>query len=204
MPPSREDIQQPRSPSQLVAFVESIRAKADVDAEERTSGHLRSGYYKEFFDEVVPLAKFAVCAYPEDHTVQPILGNQGYDAEVRDVHGKVVDRVEIANPIDGKAVAETGQELVEFGIGGFRVGDPGDDVEELIPIIARTAAKKAVKDYSDATVVFNVSGFPPFKGFEARYKEQIGRIRQTLSDAGFRAKRVFVMLPSGAVERIDA
>jgi len=74
----------------------------------------------------------------------------------------------------------------------------------LIPIIARTAAKKAVKDYSDATVVFNVSGFPPFKGFEVRHKEQIGRIRQTLSDSGFRAKRVFVMLPSGAVERIDA
>jgi hypothetical protein len=201
---SSEEIQQPRSPSELVAFVEAVRVRATEDTETRTAGHLRIGNYKQFFDEIVPLARFAQHAYPADHTIKPILGNQGYDAEVRDARGKLVDRIEIANPIDGKSIAETGLELVQHGIGGFRLGDPGDEVEDLIPIIARTAAKKAIKDYSDATVVFNVSGFPPFQGFEARHEEQIARIRQTLADAGFKAKRVFVLLPSGSVERIDA
>lgn len=204
MPLSRAQIQQPRTPSQLVAFVESVRAVAAADPEECAAGHLRRGYYKEFFDEVVPLAKFVVHVYPENYTVTPILCNQGYDAEVRDEHGNPFDRIEIANPFDGSAVAATGRELAQFGIGGFRVNDPGDDAEDLIPIIARTAAKKATKDYSDATVVFNVSGFSRFPGFEARHDEQVSHIREVLSTAGFKAKRVFVMLPSGSVERIDA
>lgn len=202
MPLSHDEIQQPRSPSALAAFVEQVRATAAANDEERKAGHLRIGYYKEFFDEVVPLAKFAAYAYPEDHTVTPIMGSQGYDAEVRDTNGTLVDHVEIANPIDGRVVAQTGRELAEFGIGGFRVDDPGEDVEELIPIIARTAAKKAAKDYSDCTVVFNVSACPPFSGFEERHDNQVARIRRTLAEAGFRAKRVFVMLPSGAVERV--
>lgn len=203
MPLSRVEIQQPRSPRELTAFVEQVRATAAASDEERKAGHLRNGYYKEFFDEVVPLAKFAAYAYPEDHTVTPILGSQGYDAEVRDANGTLVDYIEIANPIDGRTVAQTGRELAEFGIGGLRVDDPGADVEELIPIIARTAAKKAAKDYSDCTVVFNVSANPPFSGFEGRHQDQVARIRSTLAEAGFKARRVFVMLPSGAIERVD-
>ena len=204
MPLLPEDIQLPRSPNQLNAFIESVRTSADIDDGERYLGHLRKGYYKEFFDEVIPLAKFAISVYSESHTVQPILGNQRYDAEVRDENGKLIDLIEIANPIDGKLVAETGRELVQSGVGGLRVGDPGEDVEELIPIIYHTARKKALKDYSDVTVVFNVSGLPPFNGFKEHHEAQMERVRQVLSNAGFKAKRVFVMLPSGMVERIEA
>ena len=204
MPLSRDEIQLPRSPRELTAFVEQVRATAASNEEERKAGHLRIGYYKEFFDEVVPLAKFAANAYPGDHTVTPIMGSQGYDAEVRDTSGTLVDRVEIANPIDGRVVAQAGRELAALGIGGLRITDPGEEVEELIPIIARTAAKKAAKDYSDCTLVFNLAACPPFSGFEERHEAQIARIRVALAEAGFKAKRVFVLLPSGAVERIDA
>lgn len=157
---TEDQIQQPRSPSELVEFVKAVRAWADMDIKARRSGHLRIRYFKEFFDEIVPLSNFAHHIYSDDHKVKPILGNQGYDAEVRDAQGHLIDRIEIANPIDGKSIAKTGQELVKYGIGGFRAGDPGEELEDLIPIIAYTAAKKAQKDYSDVTVVFNVSGFP--------------------------------------------
>ncbi|WP_395791907.1 hypothetical protein [Aquimonas sp.] len=204
MPLSPEEIQQPRTPQELLAFVESVRERAKTDDELRTAGHLRRGYLKEFFDEIVPLAKFAAAVYPESCKVSPVLGNQGFDAEVHDAEGRLLERVEIANPIDGSARASIGRELAESGIGGLRVGDPGDDFEELIPIIERTASKKALKDYSDAVVVFNVSACPAFKGFEARQEEQAERVRSTLSSMGFRAKRVFIMFPSGGVDRVDA
>ncbi|ANQ84339.1 hypothetical protein dqs_1285 [Azoarcus olearius] len=204
MPLSIQEIQVPRTPTELLAFVESVRERAKTDAELRRAGHLRTGHLKEFFDEVVPLSKFAVAVYPCDYKVCPILGNQGYDAEIHDERGHIFERVEIANPVDGRAIAETGRELAKHCIGGLRVGDPGDDLEDLIPIIERTALKKSVKDYSDATVVFNVSACPPFKGFERRHEEQLERISSALNAAGFRAKRVYVMLPTGEVERVDA
>ena len=204
MPLSAEEIQLPRTPNELFAFVESVRERAKTDGVLRTAGHLRSGYLKEFFDEIVPLSVFAVATYPDDYTVRPVLGNQGYDAEIRDAQGQLIERVEIANPVDGRSIAATGRELAANGIGGLRVGDPGDDLEDLMPIIAHTALKKSVKDYSDATVVFNVSACPAFEGFGLRQEEQFGRIRSTLAAAGFRAKRVYVLFPGGKVERVDA
>lgn len=203
MPLSAEEIQRPRTPRELLAFVESVRERAKTDEDLRMAGHLRSGYLKEFFSEIVPLARFAVALYPESHKVSPVLGNQGFDAEVHDAEGRLVERVEIANPVDGRSIAEAGRELAQSGIGGLRVGHPGDDFEDLIPIIERTASKKALRDYSDAAVVFNVSAYPAFEGFEARYQEQAKRVRETLAAKGFRAKRIFIMLPSGGVERVD-
>jgi hypothetical protein len=82
MPLSPEEIQRRRSPSELKAFVESIRERAKSDVALRQAGHLREGYLKEYFDEIVPLSHFASAIYPETYKVQPILGNQGYDAEI--------------------------------------------------------------------------------------------------------------------------
>lgn len=200
---SREDIETPRSPSELAQFVERVRESVRLNPSEREAGMLRRGYYKEFLDEVVPLARFAVQTYPETYRVQPVLGNQGYDAIVRNADDQIVDKVEIANPIDGKATSSAAREVAEHGIGGLRIGDPGDETEDPIPIIQRTAAKKAVKDYSDATVLFNVSALPPFKGFETRHEAQIERIRQALAAAGFKAKRVFILHPPERLERVD-
>jgi hypothetical protein len=203
-PLSRESIEKRRSPRDLLVFIESVREQARNDSELRTAGHLRSGYAKEFFDEIVPLGTYAAKVYPESYTILPILGNQGYDAEVFGPDGVLVERVEMANPIDGQAVSEAGRQLAESGISNFRVDDPGDDLERVTPILERTAARKATKDYSDSVVVFNVSACPAFRGFEARHKQQLERVRSALSRASFNAKRVYVLLPSGQVEQIDA
>jgi hypothetical protein len=203
LPLSREDIETLRSPSELQTFVDKVRERVRLAPAEREAGSLRRGYYKEFLDEVVPLSRFAAQAYPETYTIQPVLGNQGYDAIIRSADGQIVEMVEIANPINGEYVAATARDVAAHGIGGLRVGDPGDDTEELLAIIERTASKKALRDYSDATVVFNVSALPPFEGFELRHEEQIERIRRTLYAAGLKAKRVYVLHPPERLERID-
>lgn len=199
---TREEIQQPRTPSELKAFVDSVWERAKTDNELQMAGHYRSGYLKEFFDEIVPLSRFADAVYPADYRISPVLGNQGFDAEVRNAEGLFIERVEIANPVNGSSMAEAREELVRFGIGGLRIGNPGDDLEELIPIIERTVSKKSRKDYSDSAVVFNISACPVFDGFEDRYREQEKRIKGSLVAAGLIAKRVFVMLPTGNVEEI--
>ncbi|MET0090272.1 MAG: hypothetical protein ABW068_09690 [Candidatus Thiodiazotropha sp.] len=178
-----DEIRQPRTPGELITFVESVRQGSNVDDNLRLPGHLRHGYFKEFFDEVMPLSQFAAHIYPTDWTVCPILGNQGYDAEVRDAQGKLVDQVEIAIPIDGRAVA--GRQLAQHGITDFLVGDSGDDLEAVIPTILNSASKKAIKDYSDATVVFNVSACPAFEGFEEQHQEQLARIRDACPRPAF-------------------
>lgn len=202
MPLLPEDIQKPRSPRELTNFVEQVIASVRADLAEMHVGNSRGGYYKEFLDEVVPLARFALHVYDNSHTIEPVLGNQGFDAIVRDSNGHVVDKIEIANPIDGASISATAREVAKNGYGGLRVCDPGDEIEEIIPIIERVAQNKATKDYSDTTVVFNVSAFPPLAGFEARHEAQIDRIRSALARAALNAKRVFMLHPPDRLEQI--
>ncbi len=199
---SPEDIAKPRSPRGLFNFVEQVIASVRADLAELHVGNARCGYYKEFLDEVVPLACFAFQYYDDAHTVQPILGNQGFDAMIRNESGHIVDKVEIANAIDGAIVSAIAREVAQNGYGGLTVGNPGDDLEALIPIIERVAKKKAMKDYSGITIVFNIASTTPFEGFEARHSEQLERIKNILISAGFRAKRVFMILPSRTIEQI--
>ena len=63
--------------------------------------------------------------------------------------------------------------------------------------------EEAQKDYSDATLVFAIPALPPLAGFEARYEEQLHRIKTSLSAAGFKAKRVFMFVPPARLERVD-
>jgi hypothetical protein len=203
VPLSSEDIERPRSPRELAEFVEQFTAAVRADSCKLRAGNSRSGYYKQFLDEIVPLARFALHAYDDSYTIQPILGNQGFDAIVRDCNSRIVDRVEIANPIDGATVAATAREVAERGYGGIRVTDPGNYIDDLIPIIERVARNKATKDYSDTTVVFNVSALPPIAGFEDRHEEQIDTIRKVLIRVGFNAKRVYLLHPPYRLDRID-
>lgn len=198
----REDIVKPRSPQELGDFVEQVSASVRADMDEIHAGNSRRGYYKEFLDEVVPLARFTLHLYDNSHTIEPVLGNQGFDAIVRDSKGCIVDKIEIANPIDGASISAIAREVAQKGYGGIMVYDPGEEIEELIPIIERTAQSKATKDYSDTTVVFNISALPPFKGFEAQHEEQIARIRNILVQSGFNAKRIFLMHPPDRIEQI--
>jgi hypothetical protein len=152
------------------------------------------GLYKEFLDELVPLSCFASLAYPDDHTVELVLGNQPYDAIVRDSRGAVVDRVELTTPQDGRAEAEDRKLVAGRGFGAIRVGAPGHDLEALIPYVLTTARAKATKDYGDCTLVIAIEPLPPLEGFETQYDEILGRLRTALSEIAFRAKRVHLLL----------
>jgi hypothetical protein len=207
MPVTLNAIQKPRTPGELMAYVEQIWEEARVNKNERDTGNLRTGLYKQFFDEIVPLAKFAIHAYQVDDTITPFIGSQGFDAEVRDTKGKLIERVEIASPIDGKAVAELGQRLASQGRIGFRIVDPVVELKKefsaIFPTILGSAHKKSRKDYTDCSLVFNIALTPAITQFEGRQEELISCIKAQLASINFKAKRVFVLLPSGDVDQVN-
>ena len=82
----KEDIEQERTPKELLAWVESnIELVASTEGGEQ-SIRLREGIMKPIMDEVYPIAMFAVKKYGETEEVKikPKIGSQNYDAIVTD------------------------------------------------------------------------------------------------------------------------
>jgi hypothetical protein len=199
---SEVEVQKRRSPRELREFAESVRVAVCADTSEFELGMTKKGLYKEFLDEVLPLSYFAELHYPETYTVQPVLGNQGYDAIVYDDTGVEYDRVEMTKPHDGKYASEDAKLVVKRHFGRMKVGDPADDFDVLLPIVVSTCENKALKDYSDCNLVVIVSPHPPLDGYEDRYEKQLQKKRKRLSKIKFNAKRVFLFIPPNRVEKI--
>lgn len=187
-------IQLPRTPSELRAFVEKINDEARVIPDERDKGILKKGIYKVFLDEIVPLSRFAVARYTDQFRIQPVLGNQAYDARVLDCNGAIINKIEITVPHNGRAEASDSKLVVSGRHGTVHVHRPGQQIRKLSLFIAKTASNKAKKDYSDCTLVIYIKMLPVFEALEAAHNAQIDRIADELRNIPFRAKEVFLFI----------
>lgn len=195
------ELEQPRTPCGLREFVVQLKQAVRADESERHRGIQKKGRYKQFLDELIPLSCFAMWAYPDSYKVQPVIGNQGYDALVFSETGEEVDRIEITTPHDGAAEAMDARLVVDRGYGQFHVGDPGEDFDALFTHVLAACRKKAQKDYSDCTLVVAIAPMPPFQSFEARYEKQIEALVRKIAQIKFKAKRVFLLvLPDRVVD----
>jgi hypothetical protein len=101
----REDILSARTPAQLSEWVNLMcRAIADVP-EAKVPSLLRHGLFKQFYEEVFPLSRYAVHRYGErtDIRIAPQLGTEDFDAIAFDetTTPPVQTKVEITRAIDG-------------------------------------------------------------------------------------------------------
>lgn len=188
------DIEQPRSPRALREFVLALKDAVRADDNERHRGMLKKDMYKEFLDEIVPLSCFAVLKYQESCRILPVLGNQGFDAVVIDESGREIDRIEMTCPGDGAEKARDARLTVKRGYGTIHMGKPGDDFDALIPRVLDTCRRKAMRDYTDCTLVVAIEPLSPFAGFESRYEAQISALAHDLGLIEFKAKRVFLLV----------
>ena len=195
------EVEQPRSPHGLREFVVQLKQAVRADKSERHRGIQKKGLYKQFLDELVPMSCFAIWAYPDSYKVQPVIGNQGYDALVFSETGEEVDRIEITTPHDGAAEATDARLVVDRGYGQIHMGDPGEDFDALFPHVLAACRNKAQKDYGDCTLVVAITPMPPFQSFEARYEKQIEALVCKMAQIKFKAKRVFLLvLPDRVVD----
>ena len=204
MPLTAADLETPRTPAELRAFVENVRTIVRASRTEFELGMAKQGCYKVFLDEVEPLCNFAEVVYPPDYKVQPGLGNQGYDAIVLDAEGNQVDMVEFAKPHDGAAAAASARQVVARGYSDMQICDPADVLGELMPLFETTSKAKSLKDYSDVTVVFVLAAPPALHGIEASFERQVERLRAIIAANAFKAKRVFLYVAPCRVLRIDS
>lgn len=191
---NKQNIEKCRTPSELREFVREIRNDARNSAEHSKAAHLKSGLYKEFFDEIVPLSIFCSQYYKDDVKIKPILGNQGFDAEVVSECGTVLERIEITNPIDGFKRSKEGEQLVDKGITPLEEFDPGKDLDELRQFIENTCGKKSVKDYSDCIMIISIDYLPPHKSFRDLYEKKLLAIGGYVESTGFNAKKLFLVV----------
>jgi hypothetical protein len=195
------EMQQRRSPSALRDFVIGLKDSVRANEAERDRGILKKGLYKELLDEIVPLSLFALKVYPKDYQIEPVLGNQGYDALVFDDRGTEVDRIEMTTPHDGMAAAEDARQVINQGYGQVEIGIPGDDFDALFPHVLAVCQKKAEKDYSDCTLVVAIEPMPPFESFKGKYEDQITALTSQMAQISFKAKRVFLLvMPDKVIE----
>lgn len=198
-----EEIQQLRSPSVLRKFVDHVFASVRSDTSEWKLGMQKKGWYKEFIDEIAPLSRFAVLEYPDTYLIEPVLGNQGFDARVFNETGTEVDKVEMTRPHNGNWRAADARLVVSRGFSKIRVQDPGDDFDALVPVIVDTCKSKARKDYEDCTLVIAISPQPPLAHFDARFEQQVQNLTDNLRKIAFKAKRVFLLILPDRVEAIN-
>jgi hypothetical protein len=196
------NIEQGRSPRALHDFVVELKCVVAADEHERHLAIRKAGLYKEFLDEIVPLSQFAVQMYPEPYEIQPVLGNQGYDAVVFDESRREVDRIEMTVPHDGASAAKDAKLTVCRGYGKARVGTPGDDFDDLFPYVLTTCQKKAMKDYEDCSLVIAIEPMQPFTSFEALYESQIEALVAEIRKVKFKARRVFLLVMPNCIRQV--
>ncbi len=203
MPLAAVDLEKPRTPAELRAFVEHVRDRVRANRSEFELGMAKQGHYKKFLDEVQPLCNFAEVAYPADHKVQPVLGNQGFDAIVFDAQGNEIDKVEFAKPYDGATAAANARQVVVRGYSDMQVSDHTEVLNEFVPFFEATSKAKSRKDYSGVTVVFALAAPPALGGTEAVFERQVERLKSIIAANKFKAKRVFLYVPHGRLQQID-
>ena len=192
---SSADIEQCRTSEQLKRFVAEVRARVESDPEEMRRARRKEGLYRRFVNEIIPLSQFTHLLYEQETKFLPVLGSQGFDAEVFDRGGQLIDRVEIAKPHDGHAEALDNKLLEDRGIGGVRIYDYGGQLDAVANWIAETARNKSAKDYSDCTLVIVAAIDPPFEEelveVEGRSRELVAELEKTT----FNARRAFLAIP---------
>ncbi len=199
---SKDLIQQPRTPTELRAFVDGIHDDVAAVPDELLKGMKKQGLYKVFLDEIVPLSRFALARYSDEFRVQPVLGKQAYDALVLNRDGVTIARLEMTYPHDGSAKARDSRLVINRGFGVLRAYDPGEEVRAMACFIVDAAQKKSLKDYSDCTLVFALKTQPPFDSFLSAHSAQIDWIVEELRHIPFQAKAVFLLVMPDRVIRI--
>jgi len=202
---TKEDIETERTPSELRQFVTTVKSKINNCEQERHKGMLKEGIYKVFIDEIIPLSLFCIKIYPDNYKISPKLGNQGYDAIVKDENGKIFEYVEITAPHDGRKAANVAKLAVKNGIALSTLRDynSGSDPIDMFLIIMEVCKKKAKKDYSDCSLVIVIDFSPPFEEEKTKYVQLVKELEKKILKMKFNVKKIYLLIiPLKMVEKI--
>ena len=193
---TKENIEIERTPSELREFVTSEKSKINICEQERHRGMLKEGIYKVFLDEIIPLSLFCLKIYPNNYKILPKLGNQGYDAIVKDENGKIFEYVEITGPHDGRKAASVAKVAVKNGIALdiLRDYNSGSDLIDMFSIIMDVCEKKSKKDYSNCSLVIDIDFSPPIEEEKTIYVQLVKELEKKILEMKFNVKKIYLLI----------
>jgi len=166
---------------------------------------LKKGIYKVFVDEIIPLSLFCMKIYPDNYKISPKLGNQGYDAIVKDENGKIFEYVEITAPHDGRKAANVAKLAVKnsIALNTLRDYNSGSDLIDMFSIIIDVCKKKSKKDYSNCSLVIDIDFSPPFEEEKTIYVQLLKKLEKKILEMKFNVKEIYLLIISlDMVEKI--
>jgi len=190
---TKEDIEIGRTPNELRQFVTTKMFKVNNCIKERHRGMLKKGIYKVFVDEIIPLSLFCIKIYPDNYNIFPKLGNQGYDAIVKDENGKIFEYLELTAPHDGRKAANDAKLTVERGYGELFVRDynSGSDLKDMFSIIMDVCEKKLKKDYSNCSLVIVIYFSSPYEEEKPIYMQVLKELEKKILKKIFTVKKIY-------------
>jgi hypothetical protein len=201
---SKHQLQQKRTVRKFSSFVPKVIRQVSAKQSERHLAHLKSGLYKEFIDEVIPLSQFCMYRYPKNYLVQYSCDNRPYDACVLTPGGQIVEKIEIAFPQLGHEQSKVNKKVVERGYAFDGWNSPGEAIAKLRIPFKKTGLKKSKKNYPDTVLVFVADYLQMFKihfGIGLQRRDELVRILKAFS---FNAKEVFLLdVPSKLIVKIQ-
>jgi len=191
-----------RTPRDLAKFGQMH--KEWVSDNDLGAGLLRkSGDYRFFVDEVWPLSNFCSVVMDESYEIEPIKGNQGYDARVYK-SGAFQFNIEIAYPHDGETRAQNARQLVENGIPTVMISSPSNLIA-AIEIIEKVCQKKSKKDYSDSVVLFNIAKGATNERQVEEFLPAMQKVQEAVERYSFKARSVYLYFsPFRKVVKVNA
>ena len=192
---TKEQIERRRTVAELRQFVEEVRVAVEANPDEMKKARKKAGIYKMFVDEIMPLALAAEYVSDWSDYLQPVEGNQGYDVVIFDDKKKYKGKIEIAKPYNGENNAKDIKQIQQRGFGNIKIHELGEGLSEVAAQILATAQKKALKDYSDCTLLFLGSIAPPFDCELADLENSAELLKIQLQSIRYNAKRVLLVVP---------
>lgn len=191
-----------RTPKELEEFC--LQYKDQVSELNLKAGLLREHQdYKFFIDEVWPLSRFCIEVFDENYQIQPVKGNQGFDAKVYRF-GKFEFNIELAYPHDGSKRAAKARNLVKNEISGFEISSPSR-LNEIRHNIVSVCEAKSKKDYSDCILLFNIVTGAVYEKQLLEFSGAMEEVENIVGSYNFRAKSVFLYFsPFRKVVEINA
>ena len=192
---THSDIEVPRKPSELRAYVSDLFTRIGAVEAEKYAARLWKGPYKYLIREVYPLSIFCVWRFPEDDVlVKPCIGNQGHDAEIIHLPSKAITRVEIGWPIDGEQEKQDARDLNEKGGSDIHIVDHDEGKKIVSARILETLSNKASNDYSDCFLLIVLNLWPDFFMDTPRDRTDYDELINDMRSVPAKAKAVYAVL----------
>ena len=192
--PTAEDLQKPRTPSDLRAFVAGALDIIALDQASKEAARLWRGQAKELLREILPMSYFAPWRWPgDDVLIQPRLGDQGYDAQVLTLDGKPLAALEVSWAVDGQTHKEEMIALNKTGATPVRTWG----AKELTAAVDRTlvaAQIKSRKDYRNYLLLFVFDVLPLFWVEDDKDWAMIEGMHEKLVEQQFVASEAYLLL----------